>query len=104
MGFCKRAASTSKPEIPELAKREAKLLLQYQVANLVEKYAVPHQTIMNKNFDQTPSKLAPVSSRTLDTRGTSHVTMAGMSYIKTFFETKFCIRYCLLRFTFSFAI
>ena len=42
MGFCKRAASTSKPEIPELAKREAKLLLQYQVTNLVEKYAVPH--------------------------------------------------------------
>ena len=42
MGVCKRAASTSKPEIRELAKREAKLLLQYQVANLVEIYAVPH--------------------------------------------------------------
>ena len=42
MGVCKRAASTSKPEIRELAKREAKLLLQHQVANLVEIYAVPH--------------------------------------------------------------
>ena len=26
IGFCKRATTTSKPEIPELAKREAKLL------------------------------------------------------------------------------
>ena len=60
MGFCKRTATTSKPEIPELAKREAKLLIQHQVANLVEKYAIPHSMIMN--FDQKPSKCAPVSS------------------------------------------
>ena len=81
MGFCKCAASTSKPEILELAKREAKLLLQHQVPNLVEKYAIPHSMIMN--FDQTPSKFAPVYSQTLDIRGTSHVAIAGMSYIKT---------------------
>ena len=73
MGFCKRAATTSKPEIPELAKREAKLLLQHQVANLVEKYVIPHSMIMN--FDQKPSKFAPASSRTLDIRGTSHVAL-----------------------------
>ena len=36
MGFCKRAATTSKPEILELAKREAKLLSQHQVVNLAE--------------------------------------------------------------------
>ena len=54
-----------------MAEREAKLLLQHQVANLIEKYAIPHSMIMN--FDQTPSKFAPVSSRTLDIRGTSHV-------------------------------
>ena len=36
MGFCKRAVTTSKPEILELAKREAKLLSQHQVVNLVE--------------------------------------------------------------------
>ena len=78
--FCKRTTTTSKPEIPGLAKREAKLLLQWQAANLVEKYAIPHSMIMN--FDQTPSKFAPVSSRALEIRGTSHVTIAGMSYIK----------------------
>ena len=42
IGFCKRATTNLKPEIPELAKREGKLLLQHQVANLVKKYAVPH--------------------------------------------------------------
>ena len=31
MGFCKCTGTTSKPEIPELAKREAKLL--HQVVN-----------------------------------------------------------------------
>ena len=81
MGFCKRAATTSKPKILELAKREAKLLLQHQVTNLVEKYAIPHLMIMN--CDQTPSWFAHVSSRTLDIRGTSHIAIAGMSYIKT---------------------
>ena len=38
---------------------------------------------MIMSFDQTPSKFAPVSSRTLDIKGTSHVAIAGMSYIKT---------------------
>ena len=32
IGFCKRAATTSKLEIPELANRNAKLLLENQVA------------------------------------------------------------------------
>ena len=68
-------------KIKKTCKREAKLLLQHQVAKLVEKYAIPHSMIMN--FDQTPSAFAPVSSRTLDIRGTSHVAIAGMSYIKT---------------------
>ena len=58
-------------KIKKTCKRAAKLLLQYQVANLVEKYAIPHSMIMN--FDQTPSTFAPVSSRALDIRGTSHV-------------------------------
>ena len=73
----------------------------------VEKYVIPHSMIWN--FDQTPSKFAHVSNRTLDIRGTSHIAIAGMSYIKqnfsgTFFETKFCIRYCLPWFTLSSAI
>ena len=53
IGICKRVATNLKPEIPELAKREAKFLLQYQVANLVERYAAPDLMIMNS--DQTPN-------------------------------------------------
>lgn len=45
--FSKYAATNSELEISELAKREVKLLLQHQVANLVEKYAIPHSMIMN---------------------------------------------------------
>ena len=60
IGFCKCATTTSKPEIQELNKREVKMLLQQQVANLVEKYAVTHSMIMN--FDQTLRKFSPVNS------------------------------------------
>ena len=35
MGFTKRTCTTSKPEIPELAKKEAKLIFQHQIADLV---------------------------------------------------------------------
>ena len=47
IGYGKRAATTSKSEILELAKREGKLLLQHQVANLIEKYGVSQSTIMS---------------------------------------------------------
>ena len=77
IGICKRVATNLKPEIPELAKREAKFLLQYQVANLVERYAAPDLMIMNS--DQTPSKFASVSSQTLDISGNSHTVIAGKS-------------------------
>ena len=75
--FSKPAATTSKLEIQELAKQGAKLLLQCQVANLVEKYAVPHSMIMS--FDQTPWKFAPVSSTTLEIRGNLHVAIEYIS-------------------------
>ena len=35
MGFTKRTCTTSKPEIPELAKKEVKLIFQHQTADLV---------------------------------------------------------------------
>lgn len=35
MGFTKRTCTTSKPEIPELAKKEVKLIFQHQIADLV---------------------------------------------------------------------
>ena len=41
MGFVKRTCTTSKPEIPEQAMKEAKLIFQHQIVNFVEQYTIP---------------------------------------------------------------
>ena len=83
--FVKRTCTTSKPEIPELAKREAKLIFQHQIADLVEKHDIPHSMIMN--FDQTRCKFAPVQNRTLDKKGSSHIAIVGSAYKQAIIAT-----------------
>lgn len=78
MGFVKRMCTTSKPEIPDRAVKEAKLLFQHQIASLVEEHAIPPSLIMN--FDQTPLKYAPVYSNSLAKKGSKHVAIAGGSF------------------------
>ena len=78
MGFVKRTCTTSKPEIPEKAKMEAKLLYQYQIVSYVEEYSIPPWLILN--FDQTPLKFAPVTNRTLSAKGSTHVAITGSSF------------------------
>ena len=63
IGFVKRAATTGRPDIPEGAKKEAKILFFHQIVDLVEEITIPLSLIMN--FDQTPLKYAPVTSQTL---------------------------------------
>ena len=41
MGFKKRTCTTSEPEIPDLAKKEAKLIFQRQIAEVVEHHSIP---------------------------------------------------------------
>ena len=78
MGFAIKACTTSKPEIPEIAKKEAKLIFQHQIADLVEGYSIPPTLIMN--FDQTPLKCAPVPNQTLSKKGSKHVAIKGLSF------------------------
>ena len=85
MGFTKRACTTSKPEIPELAKKEAQLIFQHQIADLVERHSIPSSLVMN--FDQTPLKYAPVASQTLSRKGTKHVAIKGQSFRKAITAT-----------------
>ena len=80
MGFKKRTCTTSKPEIPELAKKEAKLIFQHQIADHVERHSIPSSLIMN--FDQTLLKYAPVANQTLARKGTKHVVVKGQSFKK----------------------
>ena len=66
MGFKKRTCTTSKPEIPELAKKEAKLIFKHQIAEVVERHSIPLPLVMN--LDQTPLKYAPVSKLNIITQ------------------------------------
>ena len=62
MGFVTRMRTTDKPEIPDPAVMEAKLLFQHQIASLVEEHKIPPSLILN--FDQTTVKYVPVSNST----------------------------------------
>ena len=78
MGFVKRASTTSRPEIPYGARKEAELIFHHDIAYKVEKFQIPESLIIN--IDQTPSKFAPTSSRTLAKKNSKHVSIAGSSY------------------------
>ena len=78
MGFVKRASTTSRPEIPYGARKEAELIFHNDIAYKVEKFQIPESLIIN--IDQTPSKFAPASSRTLAKKNSKHVSIAGSSY------------------------
>ena len=78
MGFKKRTCTTPKPEIPELAKKEAKLIFQHQIAEVMERHSIPLPLVMN--FDQTPLKYAPVANQTLSRKESKHVEIKGQSF------------------------
>ena len=63
--------TTDKPEIPDQAVKEAKLLFQHQIVSIVEDDEIPESLIMN--FDQTSLKYAPVSNSTLAKKGSKHI-------------------------------
>ena len=85
MGFVKRSVTTSKPEIPERAVKEAKLIFQHQTARTIEDYSIPSSMVMN--FDQTPLKYVPVASQTLSQKGAKHVSIYGATYKKAITAT-----------------
>ena len=98
MGFKKQTCTTSKQEILELAKKEAKLIFQHQIANNVKRHSVPSSLMMN--FDQTPLKYAPVANQTLAQKGTKHVAVKGHSFkkaITTTFGITFSMKFLLIQ-------
>ena len=78
MGFVKRACTTSRPDIPAGARKEAELIFHHQITTLKEKHQIPSSLIIN--IDQTPSKYAPVSSRTMAEKNSKHVAIIGSTY------------------------
>ena len=77
-GFVRRICTTGKVEIPEGAQRETGLLFHHEIVSYVETYQIPPSLVVN--FDQTPSKYAPVSSRTQAAKGSKHIVIAGFTY------------------------
>ena len=54
IGFRRPAATTSKVEIPESAKKDAGLQDHYRITSIVEKHKIPESLVINS--DETPSK------------------------------------------------
>lgn len=81
MGFVKRSATTSKSEIPEVAK----VIFQHHIAKTMEDYSIPLSIVMT--FDQTPLKYVPVASQTLSQKVLKHVCIYGETYKKTITAT-----------------
>ena len=78
MGFVKRVATTSRPEIPTGARKEAELIFHHEIVSKIENYHIPSSLVIN--IDQTPSKYAPVSSQTLAQKNSKHVCIKGSSF------------------------
>ena len=76
-GFRRRAATTSKNEIPDSAKKEADLQHHYCITSIVEKHKKPESLVINS--DQTLSKYVQVGRFTMVPKGAKKVGVAGIA-------------------------
>ena len=77
MDFVKRACTTSRPEIPEGALKEADLIFHHETINVVERHSIPPTLVIH--IDQTPLKYDPDSSQTMATKNSKYVHVASFS-------------------------
>ena len=81
MGYVRRAKTTSKVQIPKSIQKEAELIFQHKVAQIVEAHHIPNCMILDLN--QRPSKFFPSSNTTLAPRGTKSIPVTGSSDKRT---------------------
>ena len=81
MGLVRRAATTSKVEIPESAKKEAEVVYLHTIVLTIEKHQIPKPMVLN--LHQTPMKYAICSRHTLEKKIAKLVAIAGTPYKKT---------------------
>ena len=77
IGFRRRAATTSKVEIPDSAKKEAGLQHHYGNISIVQKHKIPES--LGINSDQKSSKYVPVGRFTMAPKGAKKVSVAGIA-------------------------
>ena len=75
MGFARRMKTTGEVEIPEGARKEAKLSYLHNIVALVEEHEIPPEPVIN--LHQTPLKYVPVSHHTMAKKGVKSVATAG---------------------------
>ena len=66
-------------------KKEAKLIFQHQIVDLIERHSIPPSLVMN--FDQTPLQYASITNQTLSRKGSKHVAVNGLSFKKSITAT-----------------
>ena len=81
MGYVRRAKTISKVQIAKAIQKEAELIFQHKVAQIVESHQIPNCMILN--LDQRPSKFVPTSNTTLAPRGTKLIPVTGSSDKRT---------------------
>ena len=74
IGFRRRAATTSKVEIPDCAKKEACLQHHYCITSIIEKYKIPESLVINS--DQAPSKYVQAGRFTMAPKCAKKVCVA----------------------------
>ena len=89
MGFVRRAATTSKVEIPEGTKKEAELVYLHSIVSTIEKYQIHKSMVLY--LDQTSLKYALCSRHTLEKKNAKHVAIAETSYNKAITGTSVII-------------
>ena len=77
IGFQRRAATTSKVEIPDSAKKEAGLQHHYRITSIAEKHKIPESLVINN--DQTPAKYVQVGRFTMAPKGAKKAGVAGIT-------------------------
>ena len=75
MGFRRRAATTSKVEVPDAVKEELGLSFYYDIVQKVTRHNILPSLTMN--LDHTPSKFVPGSKATQAKIGSTTLSIAG---------------------------
>ena len=75
--FKRGTRTTGRVEIPERARKEAKLLYFHDIVSIVEEHSIPSYVVMN--LDQTSLKYVPGMNHTMAKMNSSSVTIIGSS-------------------------
>ena len=75
MGYVRRRHTSTKVDIPDVARREVQYVFLYEIVFNIEKHSIPHSMVIN--FDQTPLKIDRCGKSTLTKKNNFTVTITA---------------------------